>query len=506
MRRNVAIRSTLAAVTLALGVGVAATAPSAAALEPDLADPQVVATGLTVPWGMGFLPDGSALVAERNSGRVLHLRPGSAPVAVATVNGVVAAGESGLLGLAVSPAYAQDRLVYVYLTTATDNRIVRFRLDAPQTQQVVLSGLAKATIHDGGRIAFGPDGMLYAGVGDAAVTANAQNQQSLNGKILRMRPDGGVPASGNPFPGSLVYSLGHRNVQGLAWDAQGRLYAAEFGQNTWDEVNQIVAGGNYGWPTVEGRSNDARFRNPIVVWSTAEASPSGATVDGATLYVAALRGQRLWSVPLDGAGGAGTPVALLQGRYGRLRTVERAPDGSLWVSTSNRDGRGTPAADDDRVLRFPPVGGPTTTPTTAPTTAPTSSPTTPPATTPPATTPPATTPPASPTASPTGACTVRWEANQWSNGFTANVGVTNLGAARTGWTVTFTFPGDQRVSNAWNATVTQSARQVTARNVGWNGALPTGGTATFGFQGTYSGTNARPADIRLDGVACTITA
>jgi glucose/arabinose dehydrogenase len=348
MRRTAAICSTLTALTLVVAAPQPATADA-----PDLNNPQVVATGLTVPWGLGFLPDGSALVAERNSARILQLRPGSAPAVVATVTGVAPAGEAGLLGLAISPTYAQDGYVYVYFTAASDNRIARLRLSAPQTQQVILSGIAKASIHDGGRIAFGPDGMLYAGVGDAANTANSQNRQSLNGKILRMRPDGGVPASGNPFPGSLVYSLGHRNVQGLAWDAQGRLYASEFGQNTWDEVNQIVAGGNYGWPTVEGRANDTRFRDPIVVWTTAEASPSGATIDGSTLYVAALRGQRLWSVPLTGAGGAGTPTALLQGRYGRLRTVERAPDGSLWIATSNRDGRGSPVATDDRVIRFP---------------------------------------------------------------------------------------------------------------------------------------------------------
>jgi len=349
MRRKVAFWSALIALTLNAGAGAA----GADALDPDLNNPQVVATGLTVPWGLGFLPDGSALVAERNSARVLQLRPGSAPTVVATINGVVPAGEAGLLGLAVSPTYAQDGYVYVYFTAAADNRIARLRLAAPQTQQVILSGIAKASIHDGGRIAFGPDGMLYAGVGDANNTANSQNQQSLNGKILRLRPDGGVPATGNPFPNSLVYSMGHRNVQGLAWDAQGRLYASEFGQNTWDEVNQIVPGGNYGWPTVEGRSTDTRFRNPIVVWSTAEASPSGAAIDGSTLYVAALRGQRLWSVPLDGNGGAGTPTALLQGQYGRLRTVQRAPDGSLWIATSNRDGRGSPVASDDRVIRFP---------------------------------------------------------------------------------------------------------------------------------------------------------
>ncbi|GGN11484.1 glucose/arabinose dehydrogenase [Actinoplanes campanulatus] len=342
-------------IALGLGAVLVVTAPhTAAAMEPDLNNPQVVASGLTVPWGLDFLPDGSALVTERNTARVLRVRPGSAPATVTTIAGVSPTGEAGLLGLAVSPAFEQDNLVYVYFTSATDNRIARFRLDAPATPQVILSGLAKASIHDGGRIAFGPDGMLYATVGDAGVTSNAQNQQSRNGKILRMRPDGGVPTTGNPFPNSLVYSLGHRNPQGLAWDPQGRLYAAEFGQNTWDEVNLIVAGGNYGWPTVEGNSNDTRFRNPIVVWSTAQASPSGATIDGQTLYVAALRGQRLWSVPLNGTGGAGTPSALLQGQYGRLRTVERAPDGALWVTTSNRDGRGTPAATDDRILRFPP--------------------------------------------------------------------------------------------------------------------------------------------------------
>jgi glucose/arabinose dehydrogenase len=316
----------------------------------DYTRPEVVASGLAVPWGLGFLPDGSALVAERNSARILQLRPGQAPQALGTVPNVVPGGEGGLLGLAVSPTYSQDQYVYAYFTAANDNRIVRFRLTAIGTQQVVLSGIAKSTIHNGGRIAFGPDGNLYAGVGDANVTSNAQNTNSLNGKILRMTPTGGVPA-GNPF-GNLVYSYGHRNVQGLSWDPQGRLFATEFGQNTWDEVNQIVAGGNYGWPTAEGTSTNPAFRNPIVTWSTAVASPSGAAIANGNLFAAALRGTRLWVVPLSG----GTPVAELQGTYGRLRTVALGPDGYLWVATSNRDGRGTPAANDDRVLRFPPTG------------------------------------------------------------------------------------------------------------------------------------------------------
>jgi glucose/arabinose dehydrogenase len=331
----------------------------------DFGRPEVVASGLEVPWGLAFLPDGSALAAQRNRGQIVRVRPGAAPTTVATVTGVAANGEAGLLGIAVSPTFSQDNLIYAYFTSSSDNRIVRFRLDTPQNQQPILTGLAQASIHDGGRIAFGPDGMLYAGVGDASQSANAQNLASLNGKILRVRPDGTVPPD-NPFPGSPVYSLGHRNVQGLAWDAQGRLYATEFGQNTWDEVNLIVAGGNYGWPTVEGQANDPRFRNPIVVWTTAEASPSGAAIVGSRLFAAALRGTRLWTVPLTASGGAGTPTPQLQGTFGRLRTVARGPDGWLWVTTSNRDGRGTPASTDDRIIRFPPVDSATTPPAPLP--------------------------------------------------------------------------------------------------------------------------------------------
>jgi glucose/arabinose dehydrogenase len=352
MRRRFALTSAACAALIAAGVVLSTTTADAATPSFDFDSPEVVATGLEVPWGLTFLPDGTALTAERISARILKLTPGAAPATVATVPGVVPSGEGGLLGLTVSPTFATDNLVYAYFTAASDNRIVRFRLDAPTTVTPIVTGLAKASIHNGGRIEFGPDGKLYAGVGDAGTTANAQNQSSRNGKILRINPDGSVP-SDNPFPGSLVYTLGHRNVQGLAWDADGRLFATEFGQNTWDEVNLIEAGANYGWPTVEGQSTDTRFKSPLVQWSTAEASPSGAAIAGDTLYAGALRGTRLWLVPLNGNGGVGTPVPELQGTFGRLRTVELAPDGSLWVTTSNRDGRGTPVAADDRVIRFP---------------------------------------------------------------------------------------------------------------------------------------------------------
>jgi glucose/arabinose dehydrogenase len=314
-------------------------------------EPEVVASGLEAPWGLAFLPDGDALVSERDTGRILRVGRGTEPRVVATVPGVAPGGEGGLLGLAVSPGFAGDQLVYAYLSTQGDNRIVRFRLGGGQLQ-VLLEGIPRAGIHNGGRIAFGPDGMLYAGTGDAAERGNAQDPASLGGKVLRLRADGGIPDD-NPDPGSPVWTLGHRNVQGLAWDAQGRLFATEFGQNRVDEINRIERGANYGWPEVEGTGGGERFRDPLVTWPVSQASPSGAAIAGDTLYVAALRGKRLWSVPLDGDGGVGEPAALLAGSYGRLRHAAVADDGALWVLTSNRDGRGDPAPDDDRVLRFP---------------------------------------------------------------------------------------------------------------------------------------------------------
>jgi glucose/arabinose dehydrogenase len=321
---------------------------------PDLGAGQEIARGIEVPWGLTFLPGGDALVAERGSGRVLRVpAAGGQAREVYRVPGVDAAGEGGLLGLAVPPTYASDQYVYAYFTAESDNRIVRFRLSGGGGPQVVFDGIDKSGIHNGGRIAFGPDGMLYAGTGDAGNRGEAQDRDDPNGKILRLTP-GGDPAPGNPRSGSPVYSLGHRNVQGLAWDAQGRLFASEFGQNEFDEVNLIRPGRNYGWPEVEGRgdTDGGRFTNPLVTWHTDEASPSGAAVAGNNLYVAALGGRRLWVVPLNGDQ-VGEPHDELRGRYGRLRTVATAPDGSLWLTTSNRDGRGDVRDGDDRIVRFP---------------------------------------------------------------------------------------------------------------------------------------------------------
>jgi glucose/arabinose dehydrogenase len=308
---------------------------------------RTVVGDLAAPWGLAFLPDGSALVTERDSRRILRVSGGAA-TEVARIDEAAPGGEGGLLGVAVSPDYARDRWVYVYYTAAGDNRIARLRLGEPP--EPVLTGIPRGSrTHNGGRIAFGPDGMLYAGTGDAGARDAAQDRDSLAGKILRMTPDGG-PAPGNPFAGSLVYSLGHRNVQGLGWDAAGTMYAAEFGQNHYDELNRITAGGNYGWPEVEGDSDDSRYVAPVATWGTDEASPSGLAVVGDRVWLACLRGQRLYRIGTDGR----HAEALLTDEYGRLRHVAAAPDGSLWVLTSNRDGRGSPTDGDDRILRLVP--------------------------------------------------------------------------------------------------------------------------------------------------------
>lgn len=344
--------------TAAAGPGpVAPTTDATAVTVAADAEPTDVATDLAVPWSVVRLDTGSSFVSLRDTGTVLELLADGSTREAGTIDGVVHEGEGGLLGLAVlagSPSY-----LYAYATTADDNRVVR----APVTgeagsyglgeQEAVITGIPKASNHDGGRIAFGPDGLLYVTTGDANQRPNAQDPGSLGGKVLRATPVGGVPDD-NPTPGSLVYSLGHRNPQGIAWDATGAAWAAEFGQNTYDELNALEPGANYGWPEIEGRGEVAGFSNPVLQWSTDDASPSGLTAVGTTLYLAGLGGEKLFEIQVA-PGSEAVPTELFAGdrSLGRIRDVLPGPDGTLWLVTNNTDGRGTPSAGDDRIVSVP---------------------------------------------------------------------------------------------------------------------------------------------------------
>ncbi len=324
---------------------------AAGQVAPDGAASDVV-SGLEAPWSVVPIgDDGDAFVSERDSARVLELGADGSTREVGTVEGVRHGGEGGLLGLAV-----HDGDLFVYSTADDGNRIQRYDLTGDTGSYrlgdatTVLDGLPANTFHDGGRIAFGPDGMLYASVGDAGERSEAQDRDSLAGKILRLTPDGDVPDD-NPFDGSPVWSLGHRNVQGMGWADDGTMFAAEFGENTWDELNVIEAGADYGWPEVEGTGGeDQGFVDPVQQWSTDEASPSGLTVVDDTVFVANLRGESVRAVPVSDPS---TSTVYFAGEYGRVRTVLAGPDDTLWFVTNNTDGRGDPRDGDDRIVSVP---------------------------------------------------------------------------------------------------------------------------------------------------------
>jgi glucose/arabinose dehydrogenase len=313
-----------------------------------------VASGLAVPWGIDFLPDGRAVVTERDTARVLVITPAEGAgegevVEVGRIPETAPQGEAGLLGVAVSPDFDRDHLLYFYACTAEDNRVVRAELDGNQLGETepILTGIPGGFIHDGGRMEFGPDGFLYVSTGETGEDQLARERTGYSGKILRITTSGD-PAPDNPFEDE-VWSWGHRNVQGLAFDDDGRLWASEFGSDSFDELNLIEPGDDYGWPIVEGAGGEPDFHDPELTWPVDEASPSGLAYLDGELWMAGLRGERLWQIPVDDAG-AGEPTPYFAGEYGRLRTVVVAPDGRLWLTTSNLDGRGEPAAEDDRIL------------------------------------------------------------------------------------------------------------------------------------------------------------
>jgi glucose/arabinose dehydrogenase len=307
-----------------------------------------VVSDLEAPWGLVPLKDGSFLISERDTRKIVRIRNG-ATSDLRTIDEADPAGEGGLLGLAMTP---NEKTVFAYYTAANDNRIVSMSWDGRElgAPKVILRGIPKGFIHNGGRMVIGPDGYLYVGTGESGDRGLAQDRDSLGGKILRLRLDG-RPAPGNPFDNE-VFSYGHRNVQGLAFDDEDRLWASEFGQQAWDELNLIREGANYGWPEVEGSGRVRGMTNPKVVWRTRDASPSGLAYWQDALWMAGLRGERLWQIPVDGTS-TGDPVAHFRGDYGRLRTVEVAIDGnSLLLTNSNTDGRGDPSSADDRLFRI----------------------------------------------------------------------------------------------------------------------------------------------------------
>lgn len=313
-----------------------------------------LATGLAAPWSVVPLDGGGALISQRDDGVIRELGRDGALHDVGVVDGVVSGGESGLHGLALH-VEGGETLLYAYFGAQDDNRVVRMPLlGAPGSfelgpAEVVIDGIPRASTHDGGRLAFGPDGFLYVTTGDAQQRDAAQDVNALGGKILRITPTG-EPAPGNPW-GNAAWSTGHRNVQGIAWTSDGRMWASEFGQDAWDELNLIEPGANYGWPVVEGVAGAEGLIDPIVAWTTDEASPSGIAAVGGTVFLAGLRGERLWAVDTRDGALVGEPVAALTGEQGRLRDVVLAGDGSLWVLTNNTDGRGNPRPEDDLLLR-----------------------------------------------------------------------------------------------------------------------------------------------------------
>ena len=338
-------------------------------------------TGLEAPWSLVFLPDGRALVSER-PGRIRLIQNGhleKSPYAVfETTRGasgagdfflnLFARGEGGLMGLAVHPKFPTDPYIYAMYTwrgvRGVRNRIVRLvdRGTHGVFDKIVLGGVPGALFHNGGRIAFGPDGMLYATTGEIFEMHMAQDLKAFGGKVLRIDPDGGIP-SDNPFPNSPVWSYGHRNPQGLAWHPEtGALYQSEHGPSgevgfgAHDEINIIEEGRNYGWPRIVGAPGRAPYVDPIAMWPNTSVPPAGMTFHKGALYVATLRSEALIRLRIEGRRVLSIERLFAEDEYdgvlGRLRDAVDGPDGHLYVLTSNRDGRGSPRPGDDKILRM----------------------------------------------------------------------------------------------------------------------------------------------------------
>lgn len=333
---------------------------------------EIVANNLTIPWSIDWLPDGTILFTERN-GNLRIIQQGALleePLLTLSVGGV----EGGMLGVAVDPNYSENNYIYLYYTynelLSTSNKLVRYQLTNGVLieDKKLLDKIPGGPFHDGGRIQFGPDGKLYVTTGEAGNPDLSQNLNSLGGKILRINSDGSIPDD-NPWKDSPIYSIGHRNPQGIDWDESGNLFATEHGPSGWrgvahDEVNQIIAGGNYGWPDIIGDEKKENLQNPILHSGKDTWAPSGAEFyQGDKIpqwtgkyFVATLRGSHLHMIEFDLENNSvSSHEKLFQDEFGRLRDVQTGPDGFLYILTSNQDGRGTPKTNDDKILRITPI-------------------------------------------------------------------------------------------------------------------------------------------------------
>ncbi|MDO8669652.1 MAG: PQQ-dependent sugar dehydrogenase [Candidatus Buchananbacteria bacterium] len=318
-------------------------------------DIEIIADNLNIPWEIAFLPTGEMLVTER-VGNLLKIGLDKKIIKIEGVNPV---GEGGLQGLVLHPDFKKNNWLYFYLTTQKNqkliNRVERYKLDSNKLteKKIILDNIPADQYHDGGRIAFGPDRKLYITTGDAGQSKEAQNLNYLGGKILRLNDDGSIP-SDNPY-GTAVYSYGHRNPQGLAWDESGNLWATEHGRSVplsgYDELNLIKKGGNYGWPNVQGKQEKEGMISPVIQSGADKTwAPAGTVYLDGQIFFTGLRGESLYQFNI----GTKKLTAHFFKEYGRLRALTIGPDGFFYLSTSNRDGRGTVNDGDDKIIKINP--------------------------------------------------------------------------------------------------------------------------------------------------------
>lgn len=314
----------------------------------------VIAKNLDTPWAIAFLPDNSMLVTIR-SGQVIQVESNGTVTPITTLSEVKEIGEGGLLGIALHPQFATNHFVYLYYTfegngNNTKNKVVRYTFENNllREDKTIIDNIPGAIFHNGGRIKFGPDNNLYITTGDAREPSLAQDKTSVAGKILRVT-DEGKPIIDNPFSNS-IYSYGHRNPQGLAWDNEGNLWATEHGNSAHDEINTIEKGKNYGWPTIEGAQTKPGLESPVIESGTDTWAPSGAAIINGKLYFTGLRGEALYELDIQ----TKSLKTHFKGELGRIREVVVGPDNMLYITTSNTDGRGNPQSDDDKIIRINP--------------------------------------------------------------------------------------------------------------------------------------------------------